>query len=292
MPPATALRSTLSDDELQRLVAQIKDVDSIELKLTLPEPAQLTTARALGMDPLQCQLRQVFFLDTPDLALDRHGLVVRARRSQKKGDDSVVKLRPVVPSDLPGAVRRSPSFGVELDASPEGYVVSGSMKGVPALGDVRKAVAGDVALRKLFSKEQRALYAERAPEGVALDDLTILGPLLVLKLKYSPEGYDRRLVGELWLYPDGSRIFELSTKCEPSEAFQVAAETRAYLASRGVDLASAQQTKTRTALEFFSKQIENGGSSDSKTPEPRPSARGRQPSMRGGTRSTTAASRS
>src|SRR5438034_11704575 len=112
MPPATALRSTLSDDELQRLVAQVKDVDSIELKLTVPEPAQLTTARALGMDPLQAQLRQVFFFDTPELALDKHGLVVRARRSQgKKGDDSVVKLRPVVLSELPRPVRRSPSFG-------------------------------------------------------------------------------------------------------------------------------------------------------------------------------------
>src|SRR5215210_1812647 len=264
MAPATALRSTLSDDELQVLVAQIKDVDSIELKLTVPEPAQLTTARALGMDPLQAQMRQVFFFDTPELELDQHGLVVRARRSQKKGDDSVVKLRPVVPSELPSAVRRSTSFGVELDASPEGYVVSGSMKGAPALGDVRKAVLGGLPLRKLFSKEQQSLYTANAPEHIALDDLTILGPLLVLKLKYAPDDFDRKLVAELWLYPDGSRILELSTKCAPSEAFQVAAETRAYLASRGIDLSSEQQTKTRTALEFFSRQMQNGGSADSK----------------------------
>ena len=27
-----------------------------------------------------------------------------------------------------------------------------------------------------------------------------------------PQGYDRRMVAELWLYPDGSRILELSTK--------------------------------------------------------------------------------
>src|SRR6266550_6106870 len=134
MASATAQRSALSDDELERLVGLIKDVDSVELKLTVPEPAQLSTAHALGVDPLEAQIRQVFFFDTPDLKLDKHGLVVRARRSQKKGDDSVVKLRPVVPADLPRAVRRSESFGVELDASPEGYVVSGSMKGVPALG--------------------------------------------------------------------------------------------------------------------------------------------------------------
>ena len=49
------------------------------------------------MDPLEAQIRQVFFFDTPDLALDKQGVVVRARRIQGKGDDSAVKLRPVVP---------------------------------------------------------------------------------------------------------------------------------------------------------------------------------------------------
>ena len=60
----------------------------------------------------------------------------------------------------------------------------------------------------------------------------------------------------MWLYPDGSRILELSTKCAPDEAFEIAAETRAYLTSRGVDLGGEQQTKTRTALEFFSRHLE------------------------------------
>jgi hypothetical protein len=263
-PAATSDRPALAGEDLQKLVALIKDVDSVELKLTVPEPAQLTTVRALGLDPLQAQMRQVFFLDTPDLALDKQGLVVRARRSQKKGDDSVVKLRPVVPSELPKDLRRSPNFGVELDASPEGFVCSGSLKGVPTEGDVRKAALGDRGVRKLFSKEQQELYAEHAPEGVGLADLTILGPLFVLKLKSSPEGFDGRLVTEMWLYPDGSRILELSTKCEPSRAFDHAAGIRAYLASRGIDLGSEQQTKTRTALEFFSKQLAGKGAARKK----------------------------
>ncbi|HEX6663748.1 MAG TPA: hypothetical protein VF025_08745 [Gaiellaceae bacterium] len=258
MASATAARPALSDDDLQKLVGLMKEVDSVELKLTVPEPAQLTTARALGLDPLQAELRQVFFFDMPDLQLDSQGLVVRARRSQKKGDDTVVKLRPVVPSELPRSLRESPSFGVELDASPKGYVCSGSLKGVPTRTDVRAATSGEKAIRKLFSKEQQALYAKHAPEGVGLDDLTILGPLLVLKLKGTPAGLDRKLVTEVWLYPDGSRILELSTKCEPSEAFQVAAETRAFLSSRGIDLGAEQQTKTRSALEYFTKEAGDG----------------------------------
>jgi hypothetical protein len=50
-------------------------------------------------------------------------------------------------------------------------------------------------------------------------------------------------------------VLELSTKCAPSEAFQVAAETRAFLNGRGVDLAGKQETKTRKALEFFSERL-------------------------------------
>jgi hypothetical protein len=65
------------------------------------------------------------------------------------------------------------------------------------------------------------------------------------------------LVAELWLYPDGARILELSTKCSPSEAFQVAAEARAFLTGKGVDLSGEQQTKTQTALQFFSEELQS-----------------------------------
>jgi hypothetical protein len=193
----------------------------------------------------------VAFFDTPDLALDRAGLVVRARRIQGKGDDSVVKLRPVVPTELPGKLRQSENFRVEVDALPGGLVCSGALKATLRPTDVRATIAGERPIRKLFSKEQRELFASRAPDGIGLDDLTVLGPLMVLKLRFAPEELGRRVVAEMWLYPDGSRILELSTRCTTAEAFQVAAEARAFLASRGVDLSAAQQTKTRKALEFF-----------------------------------------
>jgi hypothetical protein len=106
-------------------------------------------------------------------------------------------------------------------------------------------------VRKLFTKEQRKFYAAHAPAGIELDDLTLLGPIFVLKLRFTPAELGRKLVAELWLYPDGTRILELSTKCAPAEMFQVATETRAYLAGRGVDLGAEQQTKTATALSYF-----------------------------------------
>ncbi|MEN3284831.1 MAG: hypothetical protein V7607_5971 [Solirubrobacteraceae bacterium] len=255
MAPATTTPPALSDESLIELLSLIEDADSVELKMTVPEAAQRSAVAALDMDPLDAQIRQVFFFDTPDLSLNQRGVVVRARRVQRKGDDSVVKLRPVVPDELPEDLRRSPSFGVEVDAMPGGYVCSASMKGVVKREGVKEAVAGGQPLRKLFSKEQRAFYAAHSPEGVGLDDLSILGPIFVLKLKSSPGQYDRTLVTELWLYPDGSRILELSTKCATSEAFQVAAETRAFLAGHGIHVTGEQQTKTHKALEFFSQPL-------------------------------------
>src|SRR4030095_12396630 len=97
MSAAREKEPRLSDDDVASVIALIKDSDTVELKLTVPETDHRSTVTALDMDPLEAQIRQVFFFDTPDLALNAKGVVVRARRVQKKGDDSVVKVAPGVP---------------------------------------------------------------------------------------------------------------------------------------------------------------------------------------------------
>jgi hypothetical protein len=254
---ATAATSApaLSPDQLGELLGLVGHSDSVELKLSVPDTERRSTVAALGMDPLQAQIRQVSFFDTPDLALNKVGVVVRARRIQGNPGDTVVKLRPVVPEQLPKSLRKSSSFGVEVDAMPGGFVCSGSMKVEIDAEHATKAFAGKRPLQKILTKEQRAFFAEHAPLDLDLADLTKLGPITVLKLKFTPPDYGRRLVAELWFYPDGSRILELSTKAKPDEAFEVAAATKAFLGAKGIDLTAEQQTKTKTALEFFSREL-------------------------------------
>ncbi len=235
------------------MLALASGADSVELKLTVPDTHHRSTIDALGLDPLDAQIRQVFFLDTHDLELDSAGVVVRARRVQGRDADSVIKLRPVVPAELPKKLRKSPDMVVELDAMPGGHVCSASVKRSFGKVDVKDVVKGDVPVRKLFSKQQRAFFAQHAPDGIDLDSLALLGPIFVLKLNLVPKEFQRKLVAEMWLYPDGSRILELSTKCAPSDMFQVVAESRAFLAGKGIDVDGKQQTKTRTALRFFAK---------------------------------------
>lgn len=244
----------LTDAQVGEVLALARDADSVELKLTVPDSHRRQAATALGVDPLDAQIRQVYFFDTPDLALNRVGVVVRARRVQGRGDDSVVKLRPVTPADV-AAERSSDDMVVEVDAMPGGFVCSASMKGSLGPKAVKDVASGRKGIRTLFSKEQRRFFQAHAPEGLALDDLSILGPITVFKLKLRPPELSMRLVAEVWFYPDGSRIVELSAKAPPAEAFQAAAELRAFLAGKGLDVSGEQQTKTKTALEFFAAEL-------------------------------------
>jgi hypothetical protein len=245
----------LSDEDLARVLELGRKSDSVELKLTVPAADHRLAIAALGLDPLEAQIRQVFFFDTPDLTLNGAGVVVRARRIQGRSGDTVVKLRPVEPDELPDELRRSPSVTVEVDAMPGGYVCSASLKGRADGDTIRSVALGAERARTLFTKEQRQFFTAHAPDGLKLKDLSVLGPVFVLKQTLVPKELGRRIVAELWLYADNSRILELSTKCTAADAFQVAAEARLYLEGKGVNLDGRQETKTKAALTYFSKQL-------------------------------------
>ena len=196
----------------------------------------------------------------PILKLFNAGVVVRARRRAGGAGDTVVKLRPVDPDDIPQDLKNDAAFNIEVDALPGGFVCSASYKGRSNGQLIRDAVSGKKRLSKIFSKAQRAFYKAHAG-GIDMDSLVPARP------DVHPEGPlrradgarrqddSRRMVAEVWLYPDGSRILELSTKCLPADALAVAAETRAFLVDHHVPTNAAQETKTRTALEFYSKAL-------------------------------------
>jgi len=254
---------TLSAEQLGELVPLLKKVHSVELKLTVPDADRRSAVEALGMDPIAAQIRQVFFFDTPDLSLNGHGVVVRVRRIQGKPADAIVKVRPLDPEEAPATALASPNFGVEVDAMPGGFVCSGRMKAELADAKVLEMLGGSHTLRKLLTAEQRDLYRRHAPPELKLRHLVKLGPINVLKLKFIPRDFNRKLVAELWNYPDGSRLLELSTKCTPQEAFDVAAETKVFLSGLGIDLSAVQETKTKRALEYFAKGVASAGPSES-----------------------------
>jgi hypothetical protein len=79
--------------------------------------------------------------------------------------------------------------------------------------------------------------------------------------------YGPRLVGDLWLYPENSTLLELSTTCAPSEALQIAVETRAFLT--GTESTSSALTTHVTLQEIANRQfVSSRGSLDQQTAAP------------------------
>jgi hypothetical protein len=253
---APGASTSYSDQQLAKIMKLIKGSGSIEIKLVVPVPTHRACIESIGLDPVEAQPRQAYFFDTPDFALNKAGVVVRARRIQGGRADTVIKLRPVDPSTVDRELRRSESFKVELDAMPGGFVCSASLKGRCTGQEVLAVTAGEAPLRSLFTKEQRAFYAKHAPARITMESLVTLGPTYLLKAKHQPKTFDRGIVVEMWLYPDGSRILEISTKCLPEEAFQVAVEFKAYLVNCGIPIVTSGQTKTKAAMDYFKTKLE------------------------------------
>src|SRR4051812_23343082 len=110
----------LTREQLLEMFDKMRDVQSVELKMSVPG-RQRTALLNFDLDYLKARIREVYFFDTPDLALFSAGVVARARRTQGDTDDTVVKLRPSALPDLEAGVRNSPNLKVEMDITRGSY---------------------------------------------------------------------------------------------------------------------------------------------------------------------------
>jgi len=252
----------LSDADIGKVLELLKGSTSIELKLMVENSPGEILAR-LGFDPVEAEPRQVFFFDTPDLALNKAGVIVRARRSAGGRADTVVKLRPIDPQSISADLRRDPALKIEVDLMPGSYVCSASFKGRCPSDQVLKVCDGGLSLKSILTKTQRAIYAAYAPNGIAMTSLVPLGPTFLLRIRKQPVEFDRLISLELWLYPDGSRVLEISTAGLPEEGFQLAAHFKSYLAACGIPTEAATATKTAKALQYFAERLQDSGTTAS-----------------------------
>jgi len=221
-------------------------VPKVELKVAVSN----NDLYALGADLSGGLSRKVYFLDTVDRALQRHGVIVRIRSTKGRGGDAVVKLRPVLPKALPGWLRNDDGFAVEIDALPDNYACTGALKRTLGRHEVERTVAARKPLARLLSGRQRRLLTAYA--NVPLDSLRTFGPVEVRRCRLTVAACDHPLVAEQWTFPDGSIIAELSTRCPSSKAAVVADETSSALRAHGIMPDDEPQvTKTEATLRHF-----------------------------------------
>ena len=194
-------------------------------------------------------LRRVSYLDTPDLALHRRGVVLRVRLTEGVGADVVVKLRKPV---LQAGELANRKLTIELDALPTAVLWSGTLKRRLQPDDAHHALRSRCAARRLLTKAQRQLLSSAAG-GLDVDDLVTLGPVDVVRLSSRYAG--GRIAVESWTYPDRSRVVELSAKCCPQQFPEIAAALRNLIVQRSITLSRLQTTKTRISLQCLAQHL-------------------------------------
>ena len=238
----------LSERSLRELLARAHGIDTVRVRVAVPEERRFTTAVALGVDPLNAPGGEACFFDTPDLALHYAGVAVSARRVADQRPSLSVTARPVVPHELParaGPVQALPARGrgaarllrlLRLAAA--------HARAVRARGRHRRAEARRA---RLLSKRQRAFLAAHAPADSTRATCDRSARSTCSRWRWRPRA-GRRLRIEVWTYPDSSRVIVVSARAKRGNALNAVGELRSYLVERGIGLSAVQQTKLRAAF--------------------------------------------
>jgi hypothetical protein len=239
--------------DLDRMFTLVREVGQVELKFTVADASYDAVRELLGVGVER--VRNVYYLDTPDLTLRRHGVLARVRGGERP-NDSVVKLRPIDPDAVPGVLRRCDDFTVEVDVTPDDFICSGALKRRLGRTVVERAVRGRASLRTLFSDQQIALLDSRLAGRATVDDLDPLGPVEVHRTRPrdGEPGRDLGLELQEWLYPDGSLLLEVSTRCAATDLLQTAVQAKALLDRHGVAQSGPCPTKADTTLDYFTRR--------------------------------------
>ncbi|MBS2550586.1 hypothetical protein KGQ19_27310 [Catenulispora sp. NL8] len=240
----------MANDDLDRMFALVQEVGQVELKFAVAEESHAAVRTLLEVGAKR--VRTVYYLDTGDLTLRRQGVLARVRGGQRP--DSVVKLRPIDPDAVPAALRRRDDFTVEVDVTPDSFICSGSLKRRLRRHAVERAVHGRNPLRTLFSDQQLALIDSRLHGVLTVDDLQALGPVEVRRTRPGQDGPGRGLELQEWIYPDRSRLMEVSTRCGSADLLQTAAQAKAFLDRHAITQSGPCPTKADSTLDYFTRR--------------------------------------
>jgi len=229
--------------------------DAIEVKVTIVDRDEAVALRKFGLKRERGDRRRIFFYDTPTLSLFKAGVALRCRGLEGEQCDSTVKIRPVDPKRVGDKWPKQNGFKVEADAVGVKVIRSASYTAAQKLKEIDEVASGDREIAKLFSGEQEEFLREMSPIEIDFAKLVPLGPVAVTRWKVRHEGFPYyELCAEEWRLPDGRDVVELSIKAKPAEAAAAQAALEGFLAELGLAQETRQQTKTRTALEYFAKR--------------------------------------
>ena len=231
--------------------SDIAGMDAVEIKVTIRADQELRAERAMATNEDTAEVRVLYFYDTLELGLFNAGVALRARLVKGDKDDSTVKFRPVEAANITEEWRRLKGFKLEADCVGDRVICSASLTGLQKRHEIADVANGKRPIEKLFSKNQERFLGEFYKGTVDFGKLHVLGPIRVLRWKLKQKGFAHELTLEEWRLPDGEDLVEVSIKTPPGKATQAQKDFDQYLRGLGLDPEGAQETKTRTALNYF-----------------------------------------
>ena len=229
-------------------------VDAVEIKLTIRPDQELRRRAGMEVDEDTAEVRLIYFYDTPDLDLFEAGVVLRARLVRGDADDSTVKFRPVEAASIAERLaERLKGFKLEADwvgddrSAPRRLryrsSATRSTRSRREAGHRQVVLQGPGALPQRASTKGRSISANCASwarfECCAGSQSHETFPLRADARGMEASG--RRGAGR-----------GLDQRRPTKRARPKRSSTR-ICASSGLDPEGAQETKTRTALEYFAR---------------------------------------
>lgn len=233
--------------------SSLTGMDAVEIKVTIRPDQELRAERALQVNEDTADIRLIYFYDTPSLDLFEAGIALRARLIKGDEDNSTVKFRSTSPRMIAPEWYRHDGFKLEADMVGERVVYSASLTCPQRRDEIDEVADGKRSIDKLYSKDQERYLRQVYDGPLGFDRLCVMGPIRVLRWKLEHKGFPHELTVEEWRLPDGDDLVEVSIKVPPDEAQQAQREFDAHLRSLNLDPQGAQETKTRTALEYFAR---------------------------------------
>ena len=255
MPTRTAAKKPAARRSTPKTTAvktsKQRGIQAVEIKVTIRPDQELRGLRALKLDEDSAEVRVIYFYDTRKLDLFNAGVVLRTRLVKGDDDDATVKIRPVDPAKVADGWKKMKGFKVEADRTGTKVVCSASLTEIRKRDDIDQVADGKKTIDVLFSEKQQQFVGELSTKPIKFEQLKTLGPIRVLRWKSVHEGFPYELTSEEWRLPDGEDLLEVSIKVKPDESQKAMKAFDKHLRILGLDPHGAQETKTRTALQYF-----------------------------------------
>lgn len=219
----------------------------VEIKLMLEEVDDGPTI--LGVGPLGYEARSVTFYDTADLDLFSAGVILRSRTAIGAEDDTTAKIRPLKESKVARGYVGKDGFACEYDKNVGARAVSScSLKKEKEAYRIERVARGVDTPDEIFSSSQIA-FVEAHATVPDWSQVKALGPIPAQVWKVETRALPAADVTlERWNVPGGERSLEISVKVKGRDARDAESSLKAWVTSLGLHASSAQETKTKTAL--------------------------------------------